>query len=40
MVRIQMIKKIQYFPNSLKGRDAKWFVRYETTHPTITWNQV
>jgi hypothetical protein len=26
--------KLQYFPNSLRGRVANWFGKYETTHPT------
>ncbi len=32
--------KIQYFLNSLKGKVVDQFAKYETTHPTTTWNQV
>ncbi len=32
--------KLQYFPNSLKGRTVDWFKRYETTHPTVAWAEV
>jgi hypothetical protein len=32
--------KLQYFPNSLKGRVADWFTKYETAHPTMTWAKV
>ncbi len=32
--------KLQYFPNSLKGRVVDWFGKYETTHPTTTWTKV
>jgi hypothetical protein len=29
--------KLQYFPNSLKGRTADWFGRYEIAQPIATW---
>jgi hypothetical protein len=32
--------KLQYFPNSLKGRTIDWFATYETTHLTATWGEV
>jgi hypothetical protein len=32
--------KLQYFPNSLRGRTINWFARYETTHPMATWDEV
>ncbi len=32
--------KLQYFPNSLRGRIVDWFAKYETTHPMATWNEV
>ncbi len=32
--------KLQYFPNSLRKRTIDWFARYETTHPTTTWEEV
>ncbi len=32
--------KLQYFPNSLRGRVVDWFGRYETAHPTRTWAKV
>jgi hypothetical protein len=32
--------KLQYFPNSLKGRVVDWFGRYEIAHPTTTWTNV
>jgi hypothetical protein len=32
--------KLQYFPNSLKGRTTNWFVQYEITNPTSTWNEI
>jgi hypothetical protein len=31
--------KLQYFPNSLRGRAVDWFARYETTHPVATWDE-
>jgi hypothetical protein len=31
--------KLQYFPNSLKGRVVNWFGIYEIVHPT-TWVEV
>ncbi len=32
--------KLQYFPNSLRGRAADWIGNYETTHPIVTWVKV
>jgi hypothetical protein len=32
--------KLQYFPNSLRGRSIDWFAKYETTHPIATWGAV
>jgi hypothetical protein len=32
--------KLQYFPNSLKGKIANWFGKYETAHSTTTWAKV
>jgi hypothetical protein len=32
--------KLQYFPNSLKGRAIDWFGKYETTHSTTTCIEV
>ncbi len=32
--------KLQYFPNSLRGRVANWFGKYETVHPTTTCAKV
>jgi hypothetical protein len=32
--------KLQYFPNSLRGRVVDWFGRYEIAHPTTTWAKV
>ncbi len=28
--------KLQYFPNSLRGKTIDWFAMYETIHPTVT----
>jgi len=32
--------KIQYFPNSLRGRIVDWFGKYETVYLTTTWAKV
>ncbi len=32
--------KLQYFPNSLRGRAIDWFAKYETTHLTTAWGEV
>jgi hypothetical protein len=32
--------KLQYFPNSLRGRTTDWFARYEMAHPAVTWDEV
>jgi hypothetical protein len=32
--------KLQYFPNFLRGRATDWFVKYETTHPMTTWDEI
>jgi hypothetical protein len=32
--------KLQYFPNSLKGKTTNWFAQYEITNPTSTWNEI
>jgi hypothetical protein len=32
--------KLQYFPNSLRGRTIDWFRRYEIVHPTVTSAEV
>jgi hypothetical protein len=32
--------KLQYFPNSLRGRATYWFARYETTHLMATRGEV
>ncbi len=32
--------KLQYFPNSLRGRAIDWFVGYETTHLVTTWDEI
>jgi len=32
--------KLQYFPNSLKGKTINWFAHYEITHLTTTWDEV
>ncbi len=32
--------KLQHFSNSLKGRGASYFARYETPHLIATWNEV
>jgi hypothetical protein len=32
--------KLQYFPNSLRGKSIDWFVRYKTICLAATWNEV
>jgi hypothetical protein len=32
--------KLQYFPNSLRGRRINWFGIYEIVHPTMTLAEV
>jgi len=32
--------KLQYFPNSLRGKSIDWFVRYKTIRLVATWNEV
>ncbi len=32
--------KIQYFANFFKKKVIDWFAKYETAHPTGTWNQM
>jgi hypothetical protein len=32
--------KLQYFPNSPRGKVADLFGRYEIAHPTLTWAKV
>jgi hypothetical protein len=32
--------KLQYFPNSLRGRATNWFRKYETIHPIVTCIEV
>ncbi len=32
--------KLQYFPNSSRGKVTDWFGRYEIAHPTMTWAEV
>ncbi len=32
--------KLQYFPNSLKGKVADWFVKFGTAQLATTWDEV
>jgi hypothetical protein len=32
--------KLQYFPNSLKGKVADWFVKFGTAQLVATWDEV
>ncbi len=32
--------KLQYFPRTLLGKNASWFIHYETTNRIVTWGEV
>jgi hypothetical protein len=32
--------KLQYFPNSLRGKAVNWFAKFETTQLVATWDEV
>jgi hypothetical protein len=32
--------KLQYFPNSLRGKATDWFARFEITQLATTWDEI